>query len=107
MNALWSLEKMLTVAIAVLALAVMAYALIDALRQRADAFTAAGKLTKPLWLTILGVATAIGTIFAIQIYPFNFFNLIAFVASCVYLADVRPAIKSITGGGNSGPYGRW
>ncbi|GAB6901058.1 DUF2516 family protein [Kineosporia succinea] len=105
MDALGNLQGLLTLTIGVLALGVQAFALVDALRQRTDAFTAAGKLTKPLWLTILGVATAIGVIFVFN--PFSFFDLIAFVAAAVYLVDVRPAIKSITGGGNSGPYGRW
>ncbi len=105
MEALGNLQGLLMLIIGVLALGVQGYALVDALRQRTDAFTAAGKLTKPLWLAILGVSTAIGVIFVLN--PFSVFNLIAFVAAAVYLVDVRPAIKSITGGGNSGPYGRW
>jgi len=105
MDALGNFQYLLTLIIGVLALGVQAFALVDALRQRTDAFPAAGKLTKPIWLAILGVSAAIGVIFVSN--PFNIFNLIAFVAAGVYLADVRPAIKSITGGGNSGPYGRW
>jgi Protein of unknown function (DUF2516) len=105
MDALGTVQGLLQLVIGVLALGVQGFALVDALRQRTDAFTAAGKLTKPLWLTILAVATAIGVIFLLN--PFNVFDLIAFVAAGVYLADVRPAIKSISGGGNSGPYGRW
>jgi len=105
MDALSTVQGLLMLAIGVLALGVDAFALVDALRQRADAFPAAGKLTKPLWLAFLGVATAIGVIFVLS--PFIIFNLIAFVASAVYLADVRPAIKAISGGGNNGPYGRW
>lgn len=106
MDAFGSLQGWLTLIIGVLALGVQGFALVDALRQRTDAFTAAGKLTKPLWLTILGVATAIGVIFVQQ--PFNFFALIAFVAAAVYLVDVRPAVRTISGnGGNNGPYGPW
>jgi hypothetical protein len=106
MDAFGSLQQLLTLIIGVLALGVQVFALVDALRQRTDAFTAAGKLTKPLWLTILAVATAIGLIFVRA--PFNFFALIAFVAAAVYLVDVRPAVRAITGrGGNSGPYGPW
>jgi len=107
MDAFGTLQGLLTLALGVLALGVQVFALVDALRQRTDAFTAAGKLTKPLWLTILGVATAIGLIFVRN--PFNIFALIAFVAAAVYLADVRPAVRGITGGGrgNSGPYGPW
>jgi hypothetical protein len=105
MDALGTVQGLLMLAIGVLALAVDGFALVDAFRQRTDAFPAAGKLTKPIWLGILAVATAVGVIFVA--YPFNIFNLIAFVAAGVYLADVRPAIKAISGGGNNGPYGRW
>ena len=107
MNALDTLQGLLTALIGVLALGVDAFALVDALRQRADAFPAAGKLTKPIWLGILGVATAIGVIFVFS--PFQIFDLIAFVAAAVYLADVRPAIRAISGGGRGGggPYGGW
>ena len=106
MNAFNSLQGLLTLIIGVLALGVQIFALVDALRQRTDAFPAAGKLTKPLWLAILGVATAIGVIFVQA--PFNIFPLIAFVAAAVYLVDVRPAVRGITGrGGNNGPYGPW
>jgi hypothetical protein len=106
MGALDSVQGLLTVTIGVLALGMEVFALVDGLRQRTDAFPAAGKLTKPIWLAILGVAAAIGIIFVFA--PFNIFSLIAFVAAGVYLADVRPAIRAISGGGgSSGPYGRW
>jgi uncharacterized membrane protein HdeD (DUF308 family) len=106
MEAFNTLQGLLMLIIGVLALGMDAYALVDAIRQRTDAFPAAGKLTKPLWMAILGVATAIGVIFVQN--PFNIFDLIAFVAAAVYLVDVRPAIKAISGGGSgSGPYGGW
>jgi Sec-independent protein secretion pathway component TatC len=105
MDALGTVQGLLMLVIGVLALGVQGFALVDALRQRTDAFPAAGKLTKPLWVTILAVATAIGVIFVLN--PFSVYNLIAFVAAGVYLADVRPAVKSISGGGSNGPYGRW
>jgi hypothetical protein len=106
MDALFNLQSWLSAAIGVAALGTMVFALVDAVRQRKDAYAAAGKLTKPLWLTILGVATAIGVIFVFS--PFSVFDLIAFVAACVYLADVRPALRRLTGGSNSGgPYGGW
>lgn len=86
------------------ALGLQGFALVDALRQRSDAFTAAGKLTKKLWLVILSVATALG--FVLVFSPLNIFNLLAVVAAGVYLADVRPALRGVTGGG-TGPYGPW
>jgi hypothetical protein len=40
--------------------------------------------------------------------PLNIFSLLAVVGAAVYLADVRPAIRQVTGrGGNNGPYGPW
>lgn len=115
MSALWSLQALLLVALELAAFGVQAFAFVDALRQRTDAFTAAGKLTKRLWLLITGVAFAIGIIFLINQlqapdymgYVFHPINIVALVAAGVYLADVRPAIKQITGGGNAGPYGGW
>ena len=46
--------------LAISAFVVEVWAFIDATRRPAPAFIAAGKLTKPLWLIILGVATVIG-----------------------------------------------
>ena len=81
------------------ALAVMVFALVDATRQRGDAFAAAGKQTKQRWLIILGVAVAIG--FVSVFGPLNIFNLVAFVAASVYLVDVKPALRGITGRGGT------
>ena len=106
MNAVFTLQGILLLILGVAALAVEIFALVDALRQRTDAFPAAGKLTKPIWSGILGVAVIIGFIMVLS--PLNIFGLIAFVAAGVYLADVRPAVRQISGGGGSqGPYGRW
>lgn len=84
------------------------YALVDCVRRRADAFVAAGKLTKQKWLIILAVAVAIGFIF-FNGNALNFLNIIAFVAAAVYLVDVRPALRNMQGrgGSSSGPYGPW
>jgi len=77
-------------------LVVHAWALIDCVTRPANGFPAAGKLTKPAWLGITGVALAIGMIFS----PIGILGLAATVASIVYLVDVRPAIREIQGGGN-------
>lgn len=81
------------------AFAMMVFALVDALRQRTDAFAAAGKQTKQRWMIILGVAVAIG--FVSVLSPLNIFNLVAFVAAAVYLVDVRPALRTVTGRGGT------
>jgi uncharacterized membrane protein YiaA len=79
--------------ISVLQIAVLVttvYAFVHAAMQRPDAYTAAGKLTKPVWLVILGVAAALTFIGV-------FGMAIAACAAGVYLVDVRPKLLDIQG----------
>jgi hypothetical protein len=73
-----------------------AWALVDCVMRPTQAFPAAGKLTKPAWLAISGIALLIGVVFG----PLHFLGLGATVASIVYLVDVRPAVRAVQGGGN-------
>jgi hypothetical protein len=106
LSALSGVQFVIIVVIGLVALGMEGYALLDAVRQRADAFTAAGKLTKNKWIAILSVAFAFG-ILALPFNPFistlGFLSLAGIAASGVYLADVRPALRRMTGGG----YNRW
>ncbi|CKS40733.1 transmembrane protein [Mycobacterium tuberculosis] len=63
--------------------------------QRPDAYTAADKLTKPVWLVILGAAVALASI----LYPVLGVLGMAMsaCASGVYLVDVRPKLLEIQG----------
>jgi Protein of unknown function (DUF2516) len=80
----------------------------DALRRPSDSFKAAGKQTKPIWLIILGVAFVIGIAGAVgYLSLLSIFPIAAFVAAAIYLADVRPKIKSLKSGTRQGPYGPW
>jgi O-antigen/teichoic acid export membrane protein len=67
------------------------YALVHAALQRPDAYTAADKLTKPVWLVILGVGVLLALVLGITGVA------IAAVAAGVYLVDVRPKILEIQG----------
>lgn len=67
---------------------------VDATVRRSDAFVAAGKATKPLWLVITGVSTAALFFFGIV----SLLGIPAVVALLVYLVDVRPAVRAVTGG---------
>lgn len=86
-----------------------AFAFADALRRRPDAFIAADKRTKQLWMILLGVAAAIGLVVIFS--PLNMFGLLAVVAAAVYLTDVKPALDQVQGRGkpgtHMGPYGPW
>jgi hypothetical protein len=81
------------------------FGLVDAVRHRPDAFTAAGKRTKNFWLLVLGVAVALSIV---SVYsPFTIAWILAVVGAGVYLADVRPALRRVMGRGSSGGPSRW
>ncbi|ANI37904.1 membrane protein [Mycolicibacterium vaccae 95051] len=78
-------------ALQVAVLVTSVYAFVHAAMQRPDAYTAADKLTKPVWLVILGVGTLLALVLGITGVA------IAAVAAGVYLVDVRPRILEIQG----------
>jgi low temperature requirement protein LtrA len=105
-NTFGSIQALFLFAFGIAALGMSLFGLIDALRHRPDAFTAAGKRTKNFWLLILGVAVALSVV---SVYaPFTIAWILAVVGAGVYLADVRPALRRVMGRGssNDGPYGR-
>ncbi|MFC9998405.1 DUF2516 family protein [Nocardia sp. NPDC127526] len=77
------------------AIAMTVFALIHAIRQRPDAFTAVDKLSKPIWIAIL--AAALGGLLLART-PVGLLGIAAIVATGVYLADVRPKVDEIQRG---------
>jgi hypothetical protein len=82
-------------------------ALFLAATAREDAYRAADKQKKSFWLIILGITVAVNLF-----VPMLFLQLAGAVASIVFLVDVRPALKAVSGGGgrrggssSDGPYG--
>lgn len=76
-------------------LALRLWALIDCLIRKVAAFPAVDKLTKPAWLAML----VLGTLFSVLSFdPLGIFSLVSVVIAAVYLADVRPAVREISGG---------
>lgn len=73
---------------------VQAWAFIDAVSRRPEAFVAADKLTKPAWLIILGLALLAHMLIW---SPVSILNLAGAVAAIVYLVDARPALRAVTG----------
>lgn len=71
-------------------LAVVVFAMVDALMHPKGAFLAADKLNKQAWLIILGVAVLAHLLLG------GFLSLISLVAGLVYLLDARPALRDIT-----------
>ena len=70
-----------------------AVAFVDAVSRPQEVFVAAGKQTKPFWMLILGIAVVANMLLW---SPIHIVNLIGTVAAFVYLADVRPTVKSMT-----------
>lgn len=91
------LQYYVLLVIQLLVFAVGVWAVVHAVRQRPDAFTAVDKLTKSKWLAILGVSALV-----ILVLGFNgsgfLLSLIASVAVFVYQADVRPKVDEVQRG---------
>ena len=71
------------------AILVAAYALVHAAMQRADAFPAAEKMSKPAWLGITGGAVVV------LLLPSMIFWIAGLVAALVYMVDVRPRVAEV------------
>jgi hypothetical protein len=74
--------------------AVKIFAFVSSLMYSRQAYEAANKLTKPAWCAILGAGLAWALIFMGS--PLDLVNLVFLIAAFVYLADVRPALSSLT-----------
>ncbi|MFD5795822.1 DUF2516 family protein [Streptomyces diastatochromogenes] len=95
----------------IILMALAAFGLFDAAFRREDAFRAADKQNKVFWLIILGIALVVSYLFSIL----GILPIAGLVASIVYIVDVRPALKRVSGGGgwnrrrggssSDGPYG--
>ena len=74
-------------------LGVKLWAFVDALTRDARLYEAAGKLTKPAWLLILGLTLL--THLLSQGAPVGLLSIIGTVVAFVYLLDVRPAVREL------------
>ncbi|HET8959810.1 DUF2516 family protein [Nocardioides sp.] len=88
----FAVESYLVFALFLALMAVKVFALVSSLLFSTESYRAADKLTKPAWCAILGLGLACQFLFS----PLNFINLAFTIAALVYLADVRPALASLT-----------
>lgn len=100
-----SAQSLVLLVLTVAAFGLSAFAFVDALRRPAAAFEYAGKRTKRFWSILLGVALALA--FVSLGGNIGILVILSVVAAGVYLADVRPAVKTYGGGPSRGPYGGW
>lgn len=76
-------------------LAMRLWALGDCVARKSAAFPAAGKLTKPAWTLLTALSLVVGYLFH---SPLSLLPLASLIVSLVYLADVRPAVREVSGG---------
>ena len=94
MQLLLGVQNLVALVLGVTAFAVEVFALVHAVRQRPDAFTATGKQSKTFWVAALAIATLMGVA---AVGGVGLLAIIGIVVAGVYLADVRPAIDEILG----------
>ncbi|GAA1145724.1 DUF2516 family protein [Nocardioides aquiterrae] len=82
---------MMVVELALIVVKLVAF--ISSLTYSAEAYHAANKLTKAAWTIILGLGLVAQVVFG---GPIGLVNLAFTIAAFVYLADVRPALASLT-----------
>ena len=76
-----------------------AFALINCVTQRADAFPVVGSLSKNGWLGILLASVLVTAICGFGFgQTISIFAFAAITAAAVYLLDVRPALRDATNG---------
>lgn len=91
----------LTIAIGVVGGIVGVVAFADAVTRRTDAYPAADKQTKTTWLAITGIS---GVVLVLGMIPGSLLRapsllwLAGLVGVLVYLCDVRPRLREVSGG---------
>jgi hypothetical protein len=88
-------EELVFLLLYVAAQGLTVWAFVDALIRPAGGFVATGKLTKPAWLAITGLAAVI--LFLTK-NPIALLGLPSVIAAVVYLVDVRPAVRGLRRG---------
>lgn len=93
-------EHYLLLALAIVALGLAVWALVDCLIRPAQRFEQEGKRTKGFWLALTAAAT-FATVLSLYSAG-GIFQLIGACIAAVYLADVRPALS-----GRGGQYNNY
>jgi len=91
----FAIEGIFSLLVEVILLGVKIYAFVNCLMFSKEHYTAANKMTKPAWSIILGLGLVL-QVLMVASSPINLINLAFTIAAFVYLADVRPALASLT-----------
>lgn len=91
MNA-FAIEDFIQLILLVPLLAMKIFALVDAAYRKDAFFVAADKQNKAFWLIMLAIFLVLQVLIR---SPLQMLNLVGTVAAGVYLADVRPTLRSM------------
>ena len=108
MNLVGSVQAFVLLLLGIGSAVLTGYAFVDLLRRKVAVFPQVGRLSKVPWLGILGAAFAIAIVSFGSPGTLGILNVVGVIAAGVYLADLKPKLKSIGGGGSGtqyGPYG--
>jgi hypothetical protein len=108
MDILGPVQSFVLLILGIGSLVLTGFAVFDALRRKSALFPHVGRLTKPVWMGILVAAFLISIVSLGYTSTLGFLNVIGVIAAGVYLAEIRPKLRQIDGGGrSSGPYGSY
>ncbi|WP_418957821.1 DUF2516 family protein [Streptomyces tritici] len=101
----WNFDSILWLVINLVMLGFAVVSFVVAAMAREDAYRAADKQTKKFWLILLGVNLLLNVVL-----PMLFLQVAGLIAAIVFMVDVRPALRQVSGGGrrgssSDGPYG--
>ncbi len=89
-----AVQDVVILALWVVLLGVKGFAFIECLRAPTAAFPAIGRQAKVLWLILTGLALLTGLLPNLTL---TLFGIAGAVIALIYVFDIRPRIKSITG----------
>ena len=79
--------------------------IVDSLRYKPNLYQAVGRQTKTFWVAVLVVAFLIAVVSFWNVL--FLLNVVGVIAAAVYMADVRPKLKQVSGRGGGSGYGMY
>lgn len=89
-----AVQDLVVLVLWVVLLGLKGFAFVDCLRAPTQVFPAVGRQSKVLWLVLTGLALLTGLLPNLTL---SLFGIAGAIIALIYLFDIRPKIKSITG----------
>lgn len=105
MDILGPVQSFVLLILGIAALAFTGFAAVDSLRYKPNLYQAVGRQTKTFWVAVLVVAFLIAVVSFWNVL--FLLNVVGVIAAAVYMADVRPKLKQVSGRGGGSGYGMY